>query len=193
MRQRALIVIWFLTFPASADANLLANGGFDSDLSGWTPGVTAASWDPLDVAASPSSGSALLVGPGPLSQCIPVAGTSYSGGASVFIPSAQPPFAAGIADVHVLFFPQASCQGHTINTLLGIEAQPNPDQWGFLPISGEVPSGAASALFQLQTGNTSGAFTLHFDGATFDVVPEPRLLLLGGVAAAALLARRRAR
>lgn len=191
-RRLALALVPTLALlPCAAGANLLANPGFDADLSSWTASVTSASWDALDVNGSGSSGSARLEGQGLLRQCVPsISGTSYSGGAWAYVPSGQDPL-VGIVDMTLTFFPSADCSGLPFNTFMGVSLQPDPDEWGFLPVSGEIPNGAMSASFGMQILNTNGAFVAHFDDATFDVVPEPgRLLLLG---AAAWLARRRAR
>jgi len=93
----AIIVV---TQAANQIPNLLSNGGFDSDINGWSNAFSAggaATWgNPSTVVApSPSSGAAQITSTDPmkgyqLSQCVAVTGgKTYVLGAKVFIPSGQ--------------------------------------------------------------------------------------------------------
>jgi hypothetical protein len=73
------VALW-LAAPLPAYDNLVVNGGFDSDLSGWSSGLGASAWSPED-AGGGTSGSALLscddpaagTACDPIMQCVAVA------------------------------------------------------------------------------------------------------------------------
>lgn len=114
----AVLLLGFST-AGQAQENLLANPGFESDLSGWGkyPGRIG-NWSSEDADGSGSSGSALLgnegtsdgVVPLVLNQCIEVeAGEQYLFGGNIRVPAGQPSGTAG----YIFAYPytNSSCAG----------------------------------------------------------------------------------
>lgn len=100
MRTSGTLFLLALVVPSAslADDNLLANPGFDTDLSDWTlSGSPTPQWDSLDAEDSSSSGSAFLINSEStensdveyLSQCIDITPGVYRLSLDAFIPAGQ--------------------------------------------------------------------------------------------------------
>lgn len=100
--MRASVALFLVALTASAllpaGDNMLANPGFDSDLSGWTlSGSPTPQWDPFDAIGASSSGSAFLVNSETtansdvtlLTQCIDITAGVYRLALDAFIPDGQ--------------------------------------------------------------------------------------------------------
>lgn len=178
--------------PANAQ-NLIADAGFATNLSAWTPfGSTAPAdgtraWNGDDVDAVPASGSAALtvqtagaqVG---LSQCVTVTGgTTYEYYSRIKFPTGQ---SAGNARaiMEVAFYPNADCtaqenrtqgmgavvgQAYALNDAFwaGIPGNAAPETEG----SAVAPAGSGSAQVRIFVEQTSGAaaHTARFDSVVF--------------------------
>jgi len=98
--NRFRCIAWLLAMlPALAGAqNMLVNGGFDADLSGWDFPDATPVWTSFDIADAPDSGSALATNAATtpdstvvvLRQCLPITKAGlYTLRASVFVPTGQ--------------------------------------------------------------------------------------------------------
>ena len=171
MRAPSSRPIWLVVFvlgSGSAGAqNILVNPGFASSLAGWTveSGVSA-SWSPLDIAVSGTSGSALVTNPsstagfsGGLTQCVSVvSGVAYSFRLRYRVPSGQASTARvqGALD----YFSGPSCEGSTVGGFgNGTGAITSEfDAWGsdFAIGTGVIPSGVSSALVDVRLVKVAG-------------------------------------
>jgi hypothetical protein len=193
------LVLWSPT--ARSATELPFTDGFDTSVFGWvsTVGNVTVEWSDLDVAGSASSGSARLVNQRPDGSSGPVewmldcfkvsAGTPYTIGASILIPSGQT--TSGVAQVVASWYASGSCTRATL-----LEWGRSPDiriagTWFRVEDSALVaPPGAEGArigMLLFKNGAT-GALAAHFDDLM--LAPEPGRLALGLVAAAVLAARR---
>ncbi|MFI5182085.1 MAG: hypothetical protein ACHQPI_11880 [Thermoanaerobaculia bacterium] len=145
-----------LALPAVGQ-NLLQNGAFDVNTSGWTPyeANIVASWSPLDADGSPTSGSILLTNTAPNGlnsgayQCVNgvTPGTRLDAGAKIRIPSGG---AHGQTFLLVWFNTGSNCSGLPVGdtALAGVTAF---DAWTpVLMPDIVVPPGAASAQVMLK-------------------------------------------
>jgi hypothetical protein len=131
--------------------NLLANGGFDKNVTGWTafdPNIVL-TFAALDAAQCATSGSVLASNQAPnglnsgFFQCVPVvAGQSYDVGAWIRTPSGG---AQGQTFIQLGWFTAANCQG-TLTLATQLFASGTFDTWELLSRDNIVaPSGTASA------------------------------------------------
>ena len=161
--------------PAGAWAqNLLVNPDFDTDVApGWTG---LGSWDPVDYAGSPSSGSATWLndwsggGSHYLIQCVEIADwiEGYLFAGFVRVASGQP--MTGDAYLNVMFHRDATC-----SDFIGGFSTPYVDTfdaWQLLELEGWTPTGAGSAEIALvNTKPGPGDFQTFHDGVFFG--PDP--------------------
>lgn len=203
MRRLWLLPLALALAPAPALAlNRLTNGEFATDVSGWgTTEPVSFVWDPLDVDASPGSGSLKMttmppgMNPGfhgAVSECVTVtAGEKLEVAAWAYIPSNQVgPVQAAIG---LRTFSSPNCQ-----TLDLVRAEAGPittelDQWVELSFIGSIQPGEIAARVYVQARESAGGMqdptTTHWD-AVF--LPEPGSeSLAAGVALLAWLRARR--
>lgn len=193
MRNRFLlfgsIVLALLAPPASAQ-NLVVNGGFNVDASGWssfgssTPADGSRAWGTDDVTANPASGSALLtvstasavIG---LKQCLAVtAGATYDAYARIKFPTGQTTNQSR-AVLELAFFSGASCAtpldlADGQGAVVGVAYPLGDAVWPGIPgnagpgteIAVLAPAGAVSAevrIYLEQLSAASGTNTAKFD------------------------------
>ena len=164
------VVLLLVTRAAFADG-LLVNGGFATDLSGWTALKDAqAAWTSVDGTGAPGSGSADVTSvaalPGVvtgLTQCVGVLpGVAYDFGARIRV---QNPVGVS-AFVTLSFFSGAGCAGTELSRVSTDTAPAGA--WTMLGGKGAVaPGGVASALFLLsvQKAAAGGSESAFFDDA----------------------------
>ncbi len=174
----AVFTLGSFGMPAWAAAgNFLANGSFDSDISGWAAD-TSVSWSDQGSSgrgAARVSGSPGIVGKPALSQCAGVEHASeYSLGASVLIPYSRA--ATGGASLRVTWFGAPECGAEPLGMAPSVE-------FPFLPAAAwtrrslerlRAPSGAVSALVSVlvYSGGSPGAFEMVLDDIS--LTPAPR-------------------
>ncbi len=167
--RRALAIVFLLFAHGALSDGLLVNGGFATDLSGWTALKDAqAAWSAVNATGAPGSGSAdvtsVAAAPGAvtgLTQCLGVLpGVAYDFGGRMRIQAAT-----GVsAYVTLSFFSGAGCTGTELartstNT-------PAPGAWTLLGQKGAVaPAGAASAavLLAVEKAAAGGSADAFFD------------------------------
>jgi hypothetical protein len=136
---------------AAGGTNLLANGAFDSNISGWTsldPNIVL-TFAAVDAAECTTSGSVLASNQAPnglnsgFLQCVPAAaGQSYNVGARTRTPSGG---AQGQTFLQLAWFTGANCQG-TLTLAALLSASGTLDAWELLSQDNIVaPPGTASA------------------------------------------------
>ncbi len=167
-----------LTVTPAFAAELLTNGGFTNDLSGWrafTDATRVSAWSPIDADGSASSGSAELSNSSthggtlvtPMFQCVQVqAGEVYRVSTKVRVKSGQA--RTGKANWAVVWFPNADCFGNTLEYDVVGEVT-SPGSWVQVQNDYTAPSGAVGAkviagLIKNQAGDR---FTAYFDDASF--------------------------
>ncbi len=159
--------------PAWAD-ELVTNGGFATDLSGWkafTDANRGAAWSPVDAEGSGSSGSAELtntatdggIAETPMFQCAPVqAGEVYRVSAKLRVKSGQA--RTGKANWAVIWYPNTDCFGNSLEyDIVGDVTAPG--SWVQIQDDYTAPPGALGArivpgMIKSQAG---GTFTAYFD------------------------------
>jgi hypothetical protein len=173
-----IVIVGLLAAAGQVGAQLVDNGGFDSSVDGWEPfpfGTVV--WDPLDVAGSPGSGSALITNqadsPGDASgpyQCVTgiFGGQEYLAKASVLLPGGQAE--SGWTRMLVRWYADA-CFG----TQLGTTITPNadtPDVWSTTEQFVEAPTGTQVAAIRLDVWKVEagGELSAHFDNVVLDAV-----------------------
>jgi hypothetical protein len=164
---------------AAIAQNLLANGDFDSDLSGWNAPEVTPTWSSFDVDASTASGSAWFAntqaGAGVrqvvIAQCIPITQTgAYIFGGAAYTPTGQAStgYLVGsyLVDVH-----HADCSGGW--SAVGGFFMNSPDQWtryattgGFyrpLIVDSLNPDASILVEFSVEKTDADGSFGGYFD------------------------------
>jgi hypothetical protein len=202
----ALVTAWGLAGASTRAAEPSFFDPFDASVFGYlsTVGNVTVAWSDVDVDGAPDSGSALLVNTrgdaasGPVNRvldCFPVAaGTEYTAGASILIPSGQD--RTGVAQVFVSWHASGACsvpsllsQGRTFEVR-------DAGSWQRSEEALTAPAGAVGARvgMVLFKNEALGTLSAHFDDLLF--APEPAGAAPGAAAAlalAALHARRRDR
>ena len=162
--------------PAWA-AELVTNGGFATDLSGWkafTDANRGAAWSPMDANGSGSSGSAELTNTStdaaiavtPMFQCAPVqAGEDYHVSAKLMVKSGQA--RTGKANWAVIWYSNTDCFGNSLEYDI-VGDVTSPGSWVEIQDDYTAPAGAVGAkvvpgLIKSQAG---GTFTAYFDEAS---------------------------
>lgn len=176
-----------------AGENLLINPGFDTDLGSWNCSSTVgvAIWDPLDVDASPTSGSVRVDHNAPsdnslliCSQCVVAeAGQDYRLSVFTYFADDVGFTLDGSSRIQIMYSDDSGCS-HAIGVgdLELIHAHVgNADQW--LPITTQwstAPGGtvAAAALFFVWADHTGNQLRFHYDAALLEPF-EPEIFIDG--------------
>jgi 3-phytase len=166
-------------------SNLLANPDFHGDLHSWSYGTGSVDsrWDPLDLAASTASGSALLVHEGPtpgggegLAQCVAVeSGASLRATAWIRIPDVQD--RSGNARLALAWSEDGACGEPWLEEVWspGIAASTG---WQNVALSLTAPVQARSLRIApwIEKDEAGSEFAAHFDSI---FAPEPAALVQG--------------
>jgi hypothetical protein len=173
-----IVAAAFASISTSASAqNLVANPGFDSDLSGWSVILGDGSWSPLDCCGNPASGSAsITAGPGPssgstlVSDCIGVTpGSSYDLVVQAETLAVPPDFLNGSGIATVTWYDNGiPCSDILAGDAGGlfIEAGTGWRSFGKTFVA-PATSVAAKVTLVVQGGGLSQAIDLHFDDIRF--------------------------
>ena len=188
----------------AAAQNLVRNGGFTGDLSGWNvrnDALSNAAWASPDAAGSGSSGSVFITDTSdaggtlnvPLAQCIQVLpGAQYALGSKFFIPSGQG--TSGFAETEVFWLSSesdVSCNGGyiTADAIMVFSQNVAADTW--LPLTKTVtaPPGAVRAWLATGVGRNeaSGTLSANIDDISLAPVTGPAGVLVGVLAGAGSL------
>ena len=165
----------------SCAENVVLNGGFDTDLSAWSPVVGSgyARWDRLDARSSAFSGSVLIINNSriegqntSISQCRPITGgISYDMSANaqpytLSLESTRQPSHNGFGYYYALlnFYTRASCGGAPLNEYVFFDFN-TLNAWGSLADTFIAPASAASAQITLAVykGVAAGDLSCSFD------------------------------
>jgi len=154
-----------------AAACLMANGSFNQDLSDWTvrpflEGQGTASWSPLDVDNSPSSGSVMIAANGPsfgVERCVAMEPSShYILRSSVFMPPGQRNDVFDLpAYQMVTLYDTPDCSGS--ESSFGDTIRSSPGKWQQVESHFDTRANTHSANISLNVGVAAGPFTTHFD------------------------------
>jgi len=172
--QILIIVALAALLPAGAlhsQPNLLTNGGFGSNLAGWSldnskPSEYLAEWNGLDAAGAPGSGSVLLVNSHPsggtqttpIVQCVPVVGgETYELDVQALIPGGQS--RTGYFVSFVYWYPVADCLSSAIS-LAGYSEIHTVGAWTANSTEIIAPPGAQGARVDLALLKVEGLGTL---------------------------------
>jgi hypothetical protein len=181
---------------AGGAQNLLTNGSFHSDISGWTvvaTGTGTAAFVPLDAEGSASSGSMQTVNTSSAAgqsynytQChVAIAGASYDFAGKVRVPPGQP---AGTFSLLLNYYANATCSGSGIGTADGssrLDFTPSGAWQGLSRTGLPAPVGTLSVsitLGNVKTGAGS-ATTAFFDDIVLAATGTLRATLTIPVAA----------
>lgn len=158
--------------PVAAQ-NLIPDGDFDTNTSGWDASPGVLSWSPLDAGDDPESGSARLrfsgagagAGTGVVRCVSAVAGRTYYLGGRQLIPTGQD--RTGRGDLFFSFYTGANCTGsRTSGPALLVST---PGSW--IPVFGSAtaPAGTVSALvvMNIMKNEAGGSLDVHFDDLAF--------------------------
>ena len=180
----SVVAALFGAAPSHAQ-NLVVNGDFDANVSGWTPSPFNV-WDEADHEEAPDSGSLLIrntvVNPQAsvgAFQCVAVTpGIPYDVGASFLIPSGQG--STGAAYLAIVWNSSPDCNGITATTGTVTEEVTDLDVWQERSLRHLVaPAGSAGARIILWVfkANENGALSAHVDGVfLLSAASKPNLL-----------------
>ena len=178
----ASLVAVLLPFTAGAQ-NMLTNPDFDTDTSGWG---FFASWDPLDVAVLPTSGSATWIndseGTGGalfVIQCVDISlfNQEFLLSGHVFIPSGNT--AAGYSLVRISFWTDTACSDYLEGSGFDTATDSVVDAWEELQIEAHTPSGARSArIGVVNSKSEAGVFRVYAGSVFFG--PSPATIFADG-------------
>lgn len=181
---------------AAGAQNLVVNGDFATDPSGWDPAAHAPAisiaWSPLDPADPTPSGSLEVTtiistaGSGGPTQCVDLLVANPQLAMDVLVPS-QPAFNYVLASPFVRWFDATGCSGDYSLTESPIGEVPDDSSWTHLEGSLSPPGSAQSVLIDLgvrKPGGSSAPAVAYFDNV---YLPEPGAPALA-VAAVAVLA-----
>lgn len=139
--------------------NLVINGNFDHDLSGWTTiystGTGTIRWIASDADGSPASGAAAVTSTQALAgyqlvQCVDVTpGATYDFGVSVRIPANQDASGAAYFGVYELTVPDCTNTSYTASHVTRVTGAA---QWTQLTATAALQSSTQSLLFVLGAG-----------------------------------------
>lgn len=187
-RLALVFTLVILVAGAAGAQNLVTNGTFASNTSGWVESTNTdhVQWDPKDASNSGSSGSIWLFAIGSAGtievvQCIApyTAGSDLSFKGRVNFPSFDTGY--GNAQIGLRFFASPACGGSSTGTsplTLGSQSQ-QKDAWLTIDTdlaSGPLtpPSGSSSAQIFLRIERVSGStFTAYFDDVVVTAAAPP--------------------
>lgn len=172
----ALVVLlfgWLVVAAPACSQNLIPDGDFDLNVTGWNDPGSVLSWSPIDAADESGSGSARLryaganansgVGAG---RCVPiVAGRTYYLAARVLIPAGQA--RTGSGNLFFSFYSGENCSGARSDSP-NLQATA-PGTWSSLMTSATAPAGKLSAYVVMNVMKTEagGSFDVHVDDLAF--------------------------
>lgn len=185
MIKNSVFVVCLLLIGAPLMAqNLVVNGTFDTDFTGWTDlsgSNSTAVWSSFDADDSPSSGSADLTNQfmnngsmAILSQCFDVGpGDDLTFSLQVYQPSGQD--GEGQAGFRTRYYPETGCTGSLLSGASGYAGLNDLDNWISIDESEQVPGGYASVqLYLAVIGNNGGTeFGAYFDNVVLAITPTP--------------------
>jgi len=186
MRQRtltiataALILVASPRARAQSAENLLANGAFETSLSGWSR-TQDVSWSPLGGGSARIQQHDDIGGSDVMIQCVPAeGGRLYDVAASAYLPDLAP-WNGGVS-VGVRWYPLASCQGLTLGgtpTLDFSAVVPAAWQREELRIA-PAPFGTASALvYVVVRADAPDSYIMLVDDLALTRSPETEVLTL---------------
>ncbi len=171
----SLVLVALLAAAPARAANLLSNPHFATSLAGWEATGPNASWSPVDVAGSPTSGSARAVNDGTngsfsgiyLRQCVPVvAGTTYEVGFQAMLPAGQDR-TGGAGGVFYIYQEPGCPLGHTVIGGGTLDSVTDLGSWEDVHASFTAPAGSRSAFLMFSVAKTEagGQLAAHFDDA----------------------------
>jgi len=163
--------------PPLPAQNLIANPGFDSDLSGWTVILGSASWSPLDCCGNSGSGSASLrAGPGGtgptylVSDCITVTpGSSYDLVVRAETLAVPPDFLAGSGTATITWYDNGvPCSNVLVTVEPGVSFGTDAG-WRSFGTTFIAPATVVAAKVTLIAagGGLSQAIDVHYDDVRF--------------------------
>jgi hypothetical protein len=191
---------FLLVAPGAHAGELIANGHFDTDVSGWNNQFHASdfefSWDSTDVDASANSGSlhntttiTSSVLDGPL-YCVALGPGSYQAAGSILIPPQMP---APSGAIMLIFWDRPNC---TLDSLGNPTSDTVADDgaWHQVMVEGVAPTGTQGVSVELASGGTTDPtpVSAYFDDVSL-VAPEPGELSTALAAIGVLAGVRRAR
>ena len=176
----AVVLLLMASIPCAQSQNLIDNGDFDADVSGWiaTGPDLSIEWDPSDYSGSPSSGSLLATNSHASAayyaawSCVNSVseGKSYTLSGWIKKPSGQT--ASGTAKIYWYWRSSPSCGG-TQTISQSTPSVSDADQWTYVSTASEAaPEGAMSAqvvVYISKTTVTPGTSQAYFDGLDFRV------------------------
>ncbi len=174
----AVVVLLIAANPCTEAQNLIVNGNFDSDISGWTPlgASLSADWDPSDYDGSPNSGSLLGTNDWPSSANFAVVscvdsisdGQPYQYTGWIKTPLGQT--VTGLFQLTWYWYSLPSCAG-TQTLAASTPYMTSADDWTYVSTDSEIaPAGTMSAYLVLRVYKTSavpGTFQVYYDGLDF--------------------------
>ncbi|MCR6702976.1 MAG: hypothetical protein NVV68_18325 [Dokdonella sp.] len=184
MKRLACFVLSGLVASLVATAcaqNLIANGDFDTDLSGWATPEGTPMWSNFDVDGSSTSGSVWFanmqadanVRQVVISQCIPIVQTgTYVFGGAAYAPTGQ--VSAGrLYGEYAIDVRHADCSGGYSS--LGGLSMTSLGQWTYYATTGGLyrplsvpvlfPEASILIRFSVEKTDAGGSFGGYFDGA----------------------------
>ncbi len=188
------VLVFSVNVSAATGDNLLVNGGFATDLSGWSITTGDVQWSNKDVNGSPSSGSAFFTdsftngaNPG-VWQCVllPSQGP-FDVGAHFLLPSGQGQRAGGAE--YAEWYVSSDCSGTPMRTDQFYTPNPPPtDSWtSAFGLKLVPPAGSASALLRFgifKNDSATGPNVVGYvDGTIFrptSCTPAEEVLCLNG-------------
>lgn len=156
-------------------SNLVANGTFDRDVTGWAwwradypNGPGAPQWSQFDAAGNPTSGSMLLRDTDSdynqsfqRAQCFPIPpGRSYAFGAKVRVGS---PSGDGL--IAFLTYASSDCSGNYSVRNVQVARPAQPGAWQAYDFTQPIPNSARSAILLLGSAADVPPFEVWFDDA----------------------------
>jgi hypothetical protein len=202
VRCVATLALFFasaVSVRAAAQQNLLTNGGFASDIAGWSQGGGATyAWSALDANGSTTSGSASVTSTFPLGnvstglyQCLAVSpGQSYFLSSRARLPAGQA--SNGYVFTALTFNSEPGCNSASyLNagtlSLTGPTTADGPfDTWRTVAASTVAPPGSRSAIVTIEIvkAEAGGSLQAFFDDVVLDVVAvsAPKTLVVPSAA-----------
>lgn len=166
MKTLLMFALILLSFHSQAQ-NLISNGGFDTDLAGWSAGG-GVSWSNVDRGGA-SSGSILLGDTGDVGtysyQCITSEpDMKVSLRADFLVPEVVTTMLSLPVGIQLLWYSSANCTSSSLASNSAQKLFDGQHAWRSLVLTSTPPPGADSVLARLYVvGTGSSDFKAHFD------------------------------